>query len=210
MKKIKSLKNYHDEMNNKIILSGESHSSPLMSISFSESNALVEIGDNVNICDSEIIIGKGSVLKIGSGSVIKGRINIGAFSKVIIGQKLSVTSNVYLRAVEATSITIGDDCLIASDVIIRTNDGHPIYDVGTKQRINKSRDVVIHDHVWIGDQAVILKGVTIHEGSIIAMRSLVTKDVSRCSVAAGIPASVIRTGTTWEHSLGDFSPQYYD
>lgn len=210
MKKINALKNYHDEMNNKIVLGGEPCSSHLMSISFSESNALVEIGDNVNLCDSEIVIGKGSVLRIGSGSVIKGRINIGAFSTVTIGKKLSVTSNVYLRAVEATSITIGDDCLIASDVIIRTNDGHPIYDVETKQRINKSRDVVIQDHVWIGDQVVILKGVTVHEGSIIAMRSLVTKDVSRCSVAAGIPASIIRTGTTWEHSLGDYSPKYYD
>lgn len=210
MKKIKSIENYHDDLNNMIILKGKVYSSPLMSILFSESNASVDISDNVNLCDSEIIIGKGSKLIIGANSVIKGKINIGAFSKVVIGEGLSVTSNLYLRAVEATSIFIGNDCLIASDVIIRTNDGHPIYDVKTKERINMSRNVIIHDHVWIGDQVAILKGVTVHEGSIIAMRSLVTKDVPRCSVVAGVPATVIRDDTTWEHSQGHYSAKYYD
>lgn len=210
MKKIKSIGNYHDDMNNVILLKGKAYSSSSMSISFSESNASIEISDNVNLCDSEIIIGKGSKLIIGKNSVVKGRINVGAFSQVVIGEGVSVTSNLYLRAVEATSIVIGDDCLIASDVIIRTNDGHPIYDIKTKKRINSSRNVHIHDHVWIGDQVVILKGVTVYEGSIVAMRSLVTKDVPKCCVVAGVPASVIRNETTWEHSLGDYSSKYYD
>lgn len=208
--KINDICNYEDDKNNKIIINGKVKYSPQMNITFTECNAYIEISDGVNLTDCDITLGKNSRLTIGSGSTIKGRVSIGAFSSITIGEQLSVTSNLYMRVVESTSLIIGRDCLVASDVIIRTNDGHPIYDTNSKCRINQSKNIVIEDHVWIGDQVAVLKGVTIGRGSIIAMRSVVTKDIPEKCVAAGIPATVVRHNTTWEHNSSNHSPEYYD
>lgn len=205
---ITSLETFKDNLSNSLTV-GVGSKATKLKLNFSETHSCVEIGKNSNLTDTEIFLGKGSKLIVGDDSVLKGKISIGSFSTVIIGNKLSVTRNLYIRAVEQTQVKIGDDCLIASNVIIRTNDGHPIYDIHTSERINQSQDVIIHDHVWLGDESVILKGVTIHEGSIIAMRSLVTKDVQSCTVVAGIPAKTIRTDCTWEHDLKTKTERFY-
>ena len=59
----------------------------------------------------------------------------------------------------------------------------------------ESKEIVINDKVWIGFDAVILKGVTIGEGAVIGARSVVTKDVPPYCVVAGNPARVVRTLT---------------
>ncbi|MBA2072921.1 hypothetical protein B1L08_00910 [Aeromonas veronii] len=174
-----------------------------------EERSSLIIADDVNLTDTEIIIGKGSKLTIGRGSVLKGKINIGSFSSVEIGSNLSVTSSLYIRVVEKTGVKIGDDCLIATGVTIRTNDGHPIYDTISGERINKSQDITIGNHVWLGDEATILKGVNIGDGSIVAMRSIVTKSVESKVIVAGIPARVVRENCTWEHDLKSKTEHLY-
>ena len=57
--------------------------------------------------------------------------------------------------------------------------------------------IVIGDNVWIGMGAMILKGVTIGEGSIIAAGAVVTKDVAPNTIVAGVPAKEIRKDVTW-------------
>ena len=56
-----------------------------------------------------------------------------------------------------------------------------------------SGSVIIDDNVWIGEGAMIMPNVHIGKGSIIAANSVVTKDIPPYSIAAGIPAKVIRT-----------------
>ena len=56
-----------------------------------------------------------------------------------------------------------------------------------------SAPIVIEDKVWIGMDALILKGVTIGEGSVVAARSVVTKDVPPYSLVAGNPARVVKS-----------------
>lgn len=53
-------------------------------------------------------------------------------------------------------------------------------------------DIVIEDNVWIGMEALILGGVTIGENSVVAARSVVTKDVPANCLVAGIPAKVVK------------------
>ncbi|MCQ5314902.1 hypothetical protein NE661_11700, partial [Megasphaera massiliensis] len=53
--------------------------------------------------------------------------------------------------------------------------------------------VVIEDHVWVGDNVVILHNVKIGYGSIIGANSVVTKDIPPCSIAVGAPNKVIKT-----------------
>ena len=58
-----------------------------------------------------------------------------------------------------------------------------------------SGPVIIEDNVWIGEGAMIMPNVHIGKGSIIAANSVVTKDIPPYSIAAGVPAKVIRTMT---------------
>ena len=51
---------------------------------------------------------------------------------------------------------------------------------------------IIHDNVWIGSSAIILKGVTIGEGAVVAAGSVITRDVKAFTIVGGNPAKLIR------------------
>lgn len=91
-------------------------------------------------------------------------------------------------------ITIGKNCVIAREVIIRDYDAHQL--LYSEHEIAK--EINIGDHVWIGNRAIILKGVTIGNGAVIAAGAIVTKDVPEKCVAAGVPAKVIRENVEWK------------
>ncbi|WP_306601915.1 acyltransferase [Geothrix sp. 21YS21S-2] len=93
------------------------------------------------------------------------------------------------------SVTIGDHCLIAANCQIIDSSGHLLSFPDVENRINTRSDpkpVVIEDHVWIGAGSVILPGVTIGRGSVLAAGSVVVKDIPPMVVAGGNPAKVIR------------------
>ena len=94
-------------------------------------------------------------------------------------------------------ITIGENVVIAPEVIIRDSDQHQlINESGEKKPI--SAPIHIGNHVWIGTRAIILKGVTIGDNAVIAAGSVVTRDVPDHCLAAGTPARVIKRNITWE------------
>jgi len=57
---------------------------------------------------------------------------------------------------------------------------------------SSSAPIIISDNVWIGERATILKGVSIGQGAIVAMGSVVTKDVPDYSIVAGNPARIVK------------------
>lgn len=68
------------------------------------------------------------------------------------------------------------------------------------------QDIVIEEDVWCGANVVILKGVTIGRGSIIAAGSVVTKDIPRYCIAGGIPAKLLKKRMTDEEiSVHEFT-----
>lgn len=89
-------------------------------------------------------------------------------------------------------VTIGCHCMISTDVIILDSSGHPVDPLMRLQGLPPTeesvREVTIGDNVWIGRRAMILPGVTIGEGSIVAAGSIVTRDVPPNTVVAGNPA----------------------
>lgn len=96
----------------------------------------------------------------------------------------------------ANSITIGDGVAIARNVMIYDSDHHSILDSdGT--RLNPPAPVVIRDHVWIGVGAIILKGVTIGEGAVVAAGAVVTRDVPPHCMVAGNPAVIKKENVIW-------------
>lgn len=95
--------------------------------------------------------------------------------------------------VEITSmvqIDIGDNCMLATEVLIHDSDWHGLYNRLRPFRCNAA--VTLGDNVWIGARAIITKGVSIGENSVIGAGSVVTKDIPANCVAAGNPAKVVK------------------
>lgn len=96
----------------------------------------------------------------------------------------------------SSSITIGNHCLIAGGVRISDYDGHPVdaerRRAGDPTPPEGIRPVVIGDDVWLGEGAMILKGVRVGDRSIVGAGAVVTKDVPPDVVVAGNPARVVK------------------
>ncbi|AUW40882.1 acyltransferase [Rhizobium leguminosarum] len=130
--------------------------------------------------------------------------------QVKIGERCYIGTNSTIMC--RNGVTLGDDVVIAWDVTIYDHDSHSL---DWRDRVNAVRHfyetygqpdcfdkidwtgvgsapITIGDRVWIGFDAVILKGVTIGEGAVIGARSVVTKDVEPYTIVAGNPARPIR------------------
>jgi serine acetyltransferase len=96
----------------------------------------------------------------------------------------------------AESLHIGNHCLIGWGVRIADFDGHPIDAAQRRAKVavaaNAIRPVSIGDDVWIGAQAIILKGVTVGHRSVIGAGSVVSRNVPADTVVAGSPARVVK------------------
>ena len=90
-------------------------------------------------------------------------------------------------------VDIGQGVAISKGVTIRDSDSHSI---NGKNRI--SAPIIIGNHVWIGLNATILKGVSIGDGAVIAAGAVVTRDVPANALVGGVPAKIIKGDITWE------------
>jgi maltose O-acetyltransferase len=122
------------------------------------------------IATTELVAGPGGTLEIGESAFI----NYGC----------SIAANL--------SVRIGPRCSLGTHVIIMDNDFHQI-DPERRNERPESRPIILEENVWVGARAIILRGVTIGAGSVIAAGSVVTRDVPPRAVAAGMPARVIRS-----------------
>lgn len=91
----------------------------------------------------------------------------------------------------AESIVIGDRVLCGVNSTITDTDWHGVYPAD-RRAVGRSASVSIQDDVWIGMGAVVLKGVTIGHGSVVAAGSVVTRSLPPLVIAGGNPARVVR------------------
>lgn len=110
-------------------------------------------------------------------------------AEIVIGDYCLIAPGVRISA--AKSIRIGNNCMLAANVIISDSDWHGIYNRIRPFRCTKP--VVIENNVWLGERVIITKGVTIGENAVIGAGAIVTKDIPANSVAAGNPARIIKT-----------------
>ena len=83
------------------------------------------------------------------------------------------------------------------DIFVRTSDFHSITDE-KGERVNQSQDIIIGNHVWIGQGAYLLKGTIIPDNCIVGARALVSKPFRDTqSIIAGIPAKVVKENVHW-------------
>jgi acetyltransferase-like isoleucine patch superfamily enzyme len=110
----------------------------------------------------------------------EGRIAIGKYALLCPGVRISA----------ATEIVIGESCMLAQGVFLTDADWHGIYD--RSEPIGRTIPLKIGDNVWIGDSAIVCKGVRIGENCIIGAGSVVSRDIPANTIAAGNPAVVLK------------------
>ena len=168
-------------------------------IKISGNNNIIYVGKNSILRDCNIFIkGNNNILYIGDNCVVNNTSiildNEGA--EIRIGNKTSI-AKAQIVSLEPYNIEIGEDCMLSYDIEIRNTDSHKIYDKNTNKRINEGNGVSIGNHVWLGMRAIILKGVTIEDNSIVAGGSIVTKDVKVNTIVSGNPAKQIKENIYW-------------
>lgn len=142
--------------------------------------------------ETRFSIGKNSTINVNNNFSV----GLGSDIRIFDNAKLTLGSgymNGFVQVVCAKKIRIGENVAIARDVIIRDTDAHKIED----EKHVEQKEVVIGNHVWIGTRAIIMKGVHIGDGAIVAAGAIVTKDVPANSIVAGVPAKVIRDNINW-------------
>lgn len=157
------------------------------------------IGSRFRMEQLPYIVGRGRIV-LGDGVALSGKSGIAFANRIDANPQLVIGDRVFIGHgcgfAIAQSISIGNDCLIAGGVSIRDNDGHPLNAEQRRQGDPVTADgikpVVIGNDVWIGQGAIILKGVTIGDRSIVAGGAIVTAEVPPDVVVGGSPARVIR------------------
>lgn len=147
-----------------------------------ESALLLEAGSTLSIDKSNVVIYYGADIQVFKSA------------ELVFQGKVSLNKNVQIICMDR--IVIGDDVIIARDVVIRDNDGgHQILTEGYR----KTAPVIIGNHVWIGQGAMIMKGVTIGDGAIIGAGAWVTTNVKPRALVMGDPARMIQKNKDWIH-----------
>lgn len=106
-------------------------------------------------------------------------------SRVTIGANTVINREVLLDG--RSDLTIGDNVSISEGTVILTLE----HDPNSPTFENRGGPVIIHDRAFIGMQAMILPGITIGEGAIVAARAVVTHDVAPYTIVVGVPARPI-------------------
>jgi acetyltransferase-like isoleucine patch superfamily enzyme len=140
-----------------------------------EKNSTLDVKNFTAFAGSRIVVNEGAHLSLGNSSMN------------------------YFSTIECfDDISIGDDTVISEHVTIRDSDDHSILRDGYVSHA----PISIGNHVWIGLNATILKGVSIGDGSIVAAGAVVTKNVPARCLVGGVPSRIIRENIEWAKSRG--------
>jgi len=162
--------------------------------------SLVRLGSDVVIDDGCVLDAKGSPeqgMTIGSG-VFLGRGTILSCKGGSIELGDGVNLGVGCVILSESRVRIGDDCLFAAHCYLVAGGNHDFSrtDIPVIRQPSVSRGgITIEPGVWLGARVTVLDGVTIGHDAIVGAGAVVTRDVPPFSVAAGVPARVIRKRT---------------
>lgn len=148
-------------------------------------------------------------LVVGDNSHLAGRFVIRGAGRIRIGSNCHFHENSYFGALY--EITIGDSVFAAEGIFVVDNNNHPV-DPGLREAMTHTpmgsplwswategvdaAAVAVEDNVWLGRNCALMKGVRIGRDSIVALGAVVTRSVPAGSVAAGNPATVVKSFPT--------------
>lgn len=193
-------------------------------------NSEIRFSGNNNLfyCEPHVILqgvtldfrGHNSVIYL-SSNIYEYKLNVSIYndSIVFMGKDNYINPKMSVILSEQKHCFIGNNGMFSGGICIRNADPHLIYDCKTKIRKNPSRSVFVGDHVWIGQECLILKGTQIDSGSIIGGKSVIAgKHIPHNTSWGENPARQISQDIfwdkavvhTWEQEMTDLSNLYDD
>lgn len=136
-------------------------------------NATMIVHEGLDIRNCRFVVQKDGVLEIGD-------LEMNGLCNIVVRKK----------------VTMGKGVMIARNVNIYDSDYHPFSLYDDVQKV-ATKPVVIQDHVWIGNGAYIMKGVTLGEGCVVSAASVVIKSVKPGSMVSGNPAKEVAKNIFW-------------
>lgn len=173
------------------------------------SEVLVHEGALFRNC--KFVVGAGSQITIGATHK-RGLINttvdmsgVGKNKTLVIKSGVSIESARFAMANESDlHIEVGCGCMLSSNIIFRATDGHAMFDLDSRELLNRSRPIVIGDNCWIGSEVLFMKGAAIANNSIVGTRALVASRFSDENVViAGVPGTIVKRNCGWSRTYID-------
>jgi maltose O-acetyltransferase len=118
-------------------------------------------------------------------SSIHWRAEFYAPERIVIGEHVTIGDTAFLDG--RSGLTIGSNVNLGSHVSIYTRE----HDVNSPDFAETGAPVSIGDRAWVSSHAIVLPGITIGEGAVVAAGAVVTKDVPPFTIVGGSPAKVI-------------------
>lgn len=146
---------------------------------FFKDNSVIYLGNNKRVYKLNVSLWHDSVFHMGRDSYINQNI------QVLLG--------------EQRHCFIGDNCMFSWGILIMNSDAHLVYSVETGKRVNFTKSIYIGDHVWVGQDCLLLKGTQVDSGSIIGARSVVAnKKIPHNESWGGNPVRRISDKIFWD------------
>lgn len=173
---------------------------PKFNIDVLGNNNSIEIGHNCLLTNTSIQV-SGDNSKI----VIEDEVRFMGPCRIIVGSgsTLIIRKNAGVRGVEfnlnGALIEVGELCMFSYGITLRNHDSHKIINPIDGSMLNPPKDIILGKHVWIAQNATVLKGCQIGDNSVIGFGAIVTKGCNAGSIMTGCPAKVVKENINWDY-----------
>jgi acetyltransferase-like isoleucine patch superfamily enzyme len=151
----------------------------------------IKIGANNNLSCKLIFESNEGFIQIGDNCFINGGTNLISRSSIMIGDFVTIAWNVTIYDHDSHSLNHLERRADLEQQLSQARAGKSLITNKNWETVN-SKPIKICNDVWIGMNAIILKGVTVGEGAVVAAGAVVTKDVAPYTVVAGNPAVMVK------------------
>ena len=136
------------------------------------------------IIDGSARLGFGSIVRLGEGATLR------------LGD--GFTANGLTRVLVGSTVTIGKGTVLGTGATVADSVDHATSGDDGETWTDPVAPVTIGDGCWLGAESLVLRGVTVGDGAIVAARAVVTHDVPPATLAAGVPARVVKEHVAWQ------------
>ncbi len=181
-----------------------------LALRFERSHCHVVVGPGRGVRGSLRLCGHHSLVLVGASSHAPITMNLevmGEGNAFVMAQHATTWGSHFTLGGEGRLMALGEHAMLAMQTALLNHDLHPMFFLSEPgQVINPPRDQLLFPHVWLARQVQVVKA-DIGYGAIIGTMSLVNRDVAPCTLVAGIPARVLRTGVSFDRAPNQCQPE---
>ena len=127
---------------------------------------------------------------------------IGHNGRLLVGDNFSSNGSEFNLIEDGSYVKIGNDVLFAKGTKIFSSDMHTIYEISEGKILNYKNQIILHDHIWIAEDAMILGNSEVLSDSVIGAKSVVNKRFAEKNIIlAGTPAKIVKKNINWNRSF---------